>query len=166
MLSYRGLVKLVGLLCFVTSVSAAPNTNIMSWPNNQPLDFATKGVEVVNVWATWCVPCRREMPVLSKWYHRHQQDKIPVSMVGIALDSSENISQFVKKTPVSYPLARYTGNDSRGWMAKMGNSVGALPFTVVRVPQCHSQETILGEVSAEKLNKAVQLVRQQCKQQL
>ena len=44
----------------------------------------------------------------------------------------------------------------------LGNPVGALPFTLVRAPQCGFQAALLGEVDEAKLDKAVAQARQQC----
>ncbi len=75
------------------------------------LAIAQSPVRIVNLWATWCGPCRKEMPAMSKWYKA--QKKGSVDMVGIALDTSDNIGNFLKQTPVSYPIRRYTGANSR-----------------------------------------------------
>ena len=94
--------------------------------------------------ASWCGVCRKEMPLLSRWYVKQQQSraKPKVSMMGVALDSEANIARFVQQTPVRYPLWRYSGTDSTAWMKTLGNSVGALPFTLVRAPQCGFQAAL------------------------
>ena len=156
-----------GVLCLLSaSFSAGANAPLQSWPQGKPVALAATGdeVQVVNVWATWCAPCRKEMPLLSRWYLKQQQSraKPTVSMVGVALDSEANIARFVRQTPVRYPLWRYSGTDSTAWMKTLGNPVGALPFTLVRAPQCGFQAALLGEVDEAKLDKAVAQARQQC----
>ena len=83
-------------------------------------------VTVINVWYSGCGPCRKEMPEMSSWYKA--QKKGSVDMVGIALDNTENIGKFLKQTPVSYPVWRYTGADSRNFMKTFGNNVGVCPL--------------------------------------
>jgi hypothetical protein len=100
------------------------------------------------------------MPEMSAWYQK--QKKGSVDMVGIALDSSENIGRFLKTTPVRYPIWRYSGNDSRAWMKSFGNSIGGLPFTVVEAPKCGYRQTLLGEVTAKKLDAALAAARAKC----
>lgn len=83
---------------------------------------------VVNYWATWCFPCREEMPGFSRLQEKYR-DK-GVQFVGISIDDAAKIIEFQKDTPVSYPLligGMTTMTDS----AKLGNSRQALPFTVV-----------------------------------
>ena len=115
---------------------------------------------VISFFATWCKPCRKEMPEMSHWYSKNKKK---VELVGIALDSPENVSKFLKETSVSYPIWRYTGNNSRAIMREYGNTVGALPYTVVRAPKCDVQQAILGEVDGAKLDKIVAEVSAKCK---
>ena len=136
--------------------------DLQDWQSNAPKNVnALKApVRVVNLWATWCGPCRKEMPEMSAWYQK--QKKGSVDMVGIALDSSENIGRFLKTTPVRYPIWRYSGNDSRARMKSFGNSIGGLPFTVVEAPKCGYRQTLLGEVTAQKVDAALAAARAQC----
>lgn len=142
--------------------SSALAADLVDWQSGQVRTTSSlkAPVRVINLWATWCGPCRKEMPAMSAWYQK--QKKGTVDMVGIALDSSDNIQRFLKAMPVVYPIWRYAGNDSRAWMKTQGNQVGALPFTQVAAPNCRYSQTILGEVTAAKLDKAVRQVRKQC----
>ena len=141
----------------------ASAADLQSWNSDTPQtqDALTAPVRVINLWATWCGPCRKEMPEMSSWYKA--QKKGSVDMVGIALDNTENIGKFLKQTPVSYPVWRYTGADSRNFMKTFGNNVGVLPFTVVEAPKCGYKQTITGEVNAKKLTEAVNLAKGKCK---
>jgi thiol-disulfide isomerase/thioredoxin len=61
---------------------------------------------IVNYWATWCVPCIKEMPDISKFVASHKN----VAAIGLAFDDSEpaDIKAFVLKHPVVYPIAQVT----------------------------------------------------------
>ncbi|QEY23954.1 TlpA disulfide reductase family protein [Neisseria animalis] len=149
------------------SAPAAPQTAavqnaLAAWDSNTPksLDELAAPVRIVNLWATWCKPCRKEMPEMSEWYR--SQPEGSVDMVGIALDSTDNIGSFLKQTPVSYPIWRYTGNSSRPFMKAFGNDVGVLPFTLVEAPKCGYRQTITGEVNAASLTAALKAARAQC----
>ncbi|HGN6764898.1 TPA: TlpA disulfide reductase family protein [Neisseria gonorrhoeae] len=133
------------------------------WKDNTPqnLQSLKAPVRIANLWATWCGPCRKEMPAMSKWYKA--QKKGSVDMVGIALDTSDNIGNFLKQTPVSYPIWRYTGANSRNFMKSYGNNVGVLPFTVVEAPKCGYRQTITGEVNEKSLTEAVKLAHSKCR---
>jgi thiol-disulfide isomerase/thioredoxin len=77
--------------------------------DGKPYDLATQRGKwvIVNYWATWCVPCIKEMPDISRFVSAHQ-DK--VSAIGLAYDDSDkaDIQAFLAKHPVSYPVAQVT----------------------------------------------------------
>ena len=82
-------------------------------------------VLVVNFWATWCAPCREEIPLLLALGERRTE----VRIVGIALDTADAVRAFVEELDIGYPvlLDEVRGNTMR----RYGNRYGALPFTVV-----------------------------------
>ena len=94
----------------------------------QRMDQWRGKVLVLNYWATWCHPCKEEMPGFSR-LHQTYRDK-GVQFVGISIDSADKIIEFQKTTPVSYPLL--IGDMTiMGKSAELGNSRQALPFTAV-----------------------------------
>mgnify|MGYP001747686271 FL=1 len=151
------------LMTAALSAPAFAADPLAGWNDNKPqsLQSLKAPVRVVNLWATWCGPCRKEMPAMSAWYKA--QKKGSVDMVGIALDTSDNIGKFLKQTPVSYPIWRYTGANSRNFMKAHGNNVGVLPFTVVEAPKCDYKQTITGEVNEKSLTAAVNAAKEKCK---
>jgi cytochrome c biogenesis protein CcmG, thiol:disulfide interchange protein DsbE len=61
-------------------------------------------VVLVNFWATWCAPCKKEMPVLNSFYQRHRGDGLEV--IGISADRPKDIAKMRKmSTPLAYPTA-------------------------------------------------------------
>ena len=95
---------------------------------SQRLDQWRGKVLVVNYWATWCFPCREEMPGFSRLQLKFQ-DK-GVQFVGISIDDAAKIIEFQKETPVSYPLL-IGDMTTMAKSAELGNSRQALPFTAV-----------------------------------
>lgn len=68
-------------------------------------EFEGKKAVLLNIWATWCEPCREEMPKLQKLYEEYQDDGLVV--VGVSVDSKgqeESIRQFVKSVGVTFPI--------------------------------------------------------------
>jgi peroxiredoxin len=94
----------------------------------QPLGQWRGKVLVVNFWATWCEPCREEMPE----FVRAQRDLGPqgVQFVGIAVDKPDKVAQFAKELDLNYP-ALIGGYDTVDLSKPLGNGLAALPFTVI-----------------------------------
>lgn len=85
-------------------------------------------VRVINFWATWCPPCRKETPMFVQL-----QDQFGASglqLVGIAIDEKQKVQDFMDTFGVNYPVL--IGDDDAIEVAKTyGNRFGALPWTVV-----------------------------------
>lgn len=85
-------------------------------------------VVLYNFWATWCEPCRREMPMLMDLQAQYGQQGLQV--VGVAVDEVENASAFVAEYGISYPnLAGIT--DVMKVNLEYGNVEGVLPYSVL-----------------------------------
>lgn len=76
--------------------------------NTQNLGDHKGEVVVVNIWATWCGPCRAEMPKLDRLYRDRQQQGLNV--FGISDESIDVQRKFVDRVPVTYPLLTLKGN--------------------------------------------------------
>ena len=73
--------------------------------HQQSLEEHRGRILVLNFWATWCVPCREEMPMLSEMAREYGQRGVVV--VGVNTDSAEtrgNIARFMRKTRVEFPV--------------------------------------------------------------
>ena len=105
-------------------------------------------VLVVNYWATWCHPCREEMPGFSRLQDKYR-DK-GVQFVGISIDDAAKIVEFQKDTPVTYPLLIGDIGAMKN-SADLGNTRQALPFTAVFDRQGKLALTKLGRLSENAL---------------
>jgi thiol-disulfide isomerase/thioredoxin len=94
----------------------------------QPFSQWKGQVIVVNFWATWCVPCREEMPHFVKLQERY--GKQGLTFVGIAIDKAERVRRFAEEIGVNYPLL--VGDMSAFQLARQAGNLGdLLPYTVV-----------------------------------
>ena len=124
--------------------------------------FAGKSL-IINFWATWCAPCRSEIPLLEtlndEWAGRG------VSVVGIAVDHRDQVLEFADRLKIGYPLL-IGEQDALDAAAALGVETPVFPFTVFTdrrgevvalfVGQLHrpQAELILSEV--QNLDKGVE----------
>jgi thiol-disulfide isomerase/thioredoxin len=88
-------------------------------------------VIVLNFWATWCAPCREEMPAFSRLQSRWQGRN--VQFVGVANDEPGRVARFAKELSIGYPLL--VGSAEVDELARrLGDLDGVLPFTVILDP--------------------------------
>lgn len=103
---------------------------------------------VVNFWATWCAPCREEIPDLIAI--RSEYAAKGVEIVGIAIDNAESVKPYSSAMNISYPILIGEGNALE--MARaLGNPSGALPYTLVIGPEGTISWRHLGRLPKAKL---------------
>jgi peroxiredoxin len=92
-----------------------------------PADFSGKTL-LINFWATWCAPCREEMPMLMDL--QREYGALGLQVIGIALDNVDSVRSFVDTYGISYPVL-LGAEDVFTTSAAYGNSEGVLPYTVL-----------------------------------
>jgi thiol-disulfide isomerase/thioredoxin len=111
---------------------------------------------IINFWATWCAPCRREIPLLQQLRQTYQGDELQI--VGIAVDFRAAVTDFARRRAIDYPLL--IGEDRGLAAAEQFGMETVLPFSVfadahgrivaVKVGELHRDEAdyILGAMRA------------------
>jgi cytochrome c biogenesis protein CcmG/thiol:disulfide interchange protein DsbE len=116
------------------------------------IDLADRPV-VLNLWASWCVPCRREMPLLEQISQRYEDD---VTIVGINVqDAPVNAEAFVDEVGATYPIVR----DPEATLAEplTGVPKPGLPQTFfVDEGWRLSGDPVLGELSEDQLVEGIE----------
>ena len=104
---------------------------------------------VVNFWATWCAPCRKEMPELSALHAMRSQ----IEVVGLAYEEIEPqaMQAFLKERPVTYPIAIVDPFDPPADFA----TPRGLPLTYLIDPQGRLAHTFLGPVTATEIEQKI-----------
>jgi peroxiredoxin len=83
---------------------------------------------LINFWATWCRPCRKEMPMLNGLYL--SQNPADLSVVGIAIDKPEKVIQFVAELGIDFPIM-VGQSEAYEIMKILGNEALTLPYTIL-----------------------------------
>ncbi len=86
--------------------------------------------QVINYWASWCAPCRKEMPLLNEL---NTQSAGRYEVVGIALDNPEDAKTFLEQTPIAFVSYQELPSQQDS-SSRLGNGWGVLPFTVLISP--------------------------------
>jgi thiol-disulfide isomerase/thioredoxin len=92
---------------------------------NLKLSEMRGNVVLINFWASWCGPCRQEMPLLNNLHNKYAP--LGFTVIGVNVEEkTENARGFIKDTPVDFPILL----DNRNQVSKLYKVV-AMPTTVV-----------------------------------
>ena len=106
-------------------------------------------VLVCNFWATWCAPCREEIPLLVAASEKYARDGVDI--VGIAVDNAANVVEFSRTFMISYTILLLDANGP-DLMRELGNSSGGLPYTVFLDRQGRPANRKLGALKQAELD--------------
>jgi thiol-disulfide isomerase/thioredoxin len=117
------------------------------------------GPLILNFWATWCEPCRREIPLLQALRHTHQSEHLEI--VGIAIDSLPAVQDYLQRHPIEYPLL--VGEKQGLEAAQLFGMELVLPFSVfadakgrilvVKIGELHREEVELILAALQELDQ-------------
>ena len=109
-------------------------------------------VLVVNFWATWCAPCREEIPILVALQEKYRARGL--QFVGVAIDQRDKVEAFAREFGINYAVL-LGGLETIDVSRQIGNRLGALPYTAVldRSGRIVSRE--LGKVKEVELERLI-----------
>jgi thiol-disulfide isomerase/thioredoxin len=101
---------------------------------------------IINFWATWCAPCRREMPLLQQLRQAYHGERLQI--VGIAVDFRAAVADYVRRRAVDYPLL--IGEDQGLAAAEQFGMQTVLPFSVFADAQGRIIALKIGELHRDE----------------
>lgn len=108
---------------------------------------------VLNLWATWCSPCREEIPILIKMHEKYREQGL--MFIGLAMDERAPVEKYAKEMGITYPIL--LGDITLGEFGRrLGNGNGGLPYTVIIDRTGKIVTTRLGGIDEKFLEQVLQ----------
>ena len=107
-------------------------------------------VVVVNFWATWCPPCRLEMPSLQKLHERRGGDGVVVLGFSTDVGADAGVSAFLEERGITYPVGKATAAHHRAF-----GGIPGIPTTFVLDRQGRVRHRVVGYFASPAMNAAV-----------
>jgi peroxiredoxin len=109
-------------------------------------------VVLLNFWATWCPPCRREIPLFIDLQRRYAKQSLQI--VGISVDNPEAVARYWQEMHINYPLL-IADESTLELMAAYGNRQGGLPYSVLISADGRIAGVKIGAYDPEELEAAL-----------
>lgn len=109
-------------------------------------------VLLCNFWATWCAPCRQEIPLLVAAKRKYADNGFEIA--GIGIDRADKLRDFAKDLGISYPILIAQG-DTSALLENLGDRAAALPYSVLLDAKRQITYRKLGAWSERELEREI-----------
>jgi thiol-disulfide isomerase/thioredoxin len=136
-----------------TSPTNLPDFNLPDVSGNQRNISEWQGkIRVINLWATWCPPCREEIPEFTALQEQYAANGL--QFIGIAIDDQEPVEEYIKSNKINFPIL-IGGVTGIALAHQLGNIIDAVPFTLVVNQQGQIIHRHPGEFSREQIMEII-----------
>lgn len=115
----------------VSAQNTLPTPPVLTSLNGETFAFENYSDQLIliNVWATWCAPCRVEMPDLEELQEQYNPEQFQV--IGVAADEVGAVAEYLQTIKVTYP--NFIGNPEEvfAWSEKLGNRIVGVPYSAI-----------------------------------
>jgi thiol-disulfide isomerase/thioredoxin len=147
--------------------SASPPVTTPSYGGGTMIDFTLPDLEgnsrslkewrgkviVLNFWATWCPPCREEIPLFIALQKEHAADGLEV--IGVAVDNKTSVMAYRQSAGINYTILM-GGDDAMDLAAKYGDRMDSLPYSVIISRSGSIEARKLGAFDEPELNGLIE----------
>ncbi|MGD7034535.1 TlpA family protein disulfide reductase [Methylotuvimicrobium buryatense] len=137
-----------------TEAMELPDYRLPDLTGNERSSSEWRGkIVIVNFWATWCPPCREEIPEFIALQQEYQGRGL--QFVGIAIETKESVEKYLDFVDINYPML-IAGDQGIILTQQWGNSAGILPFSLIFNQQGRMIHKQAGQLSRAKIVEIIE----------